>query len=622
MKKLKIFISSVQSEFAEERKALLDYLQSDPLMSQFFDAFLFENEPATDKRPEQAYLDKASKCDVYVGLLGCRYGSENRQGLSPTEREFNRATKARAHRLIFVKTATPESRHPKAQKLIDKVQADLIRKRFRTPTELVNSLYAALVEYLSKKHIIQQGPFDAAVCPKATLGKLDNHKIKKFIRKAQAARDFPLSDKIKPQDLLHHLSLSSNGHIKNAAILLFAKEPQRFFISSEVKCAHFHSTYVAKPIPSHQIYTGTVFEMADQAIDFVLSKINFSVGTRAHSVQAPVRYEIPKEVVTEAIVNAIAHRDYTSKASVQVMLFSDRLEVHNPGRLPSELTIEQLRTAHKSLPPNRLLAKPLYLAKYIEQMGTGTLDMLRRCEKAGLPEPKFAIDGGFVVTIWRPSQKSWLESKGQVLGSNEPESRLESSLKRPESNAKGSILEVKRLESRLESTQKRLESNAKGSILGGKEPESEPESSPREPESNAKGSILEVKRLESRLESTQKRLESRLESTQKRLESNAKGSILEVKRLESGLESGLESRPDSMSAKVLELLVDEPISRADIAKGLGHKRVSGRLNKVIRQLLDQGLIELTIPNKPNSRLQKYRLTDAGQQMVKNKGGRI
>ena len=72
-------------------------------------------------------------------------------------------------------------------------------------------------------------------------------------------------------------------------------------------------------------------------MDFVLSKIALSVGTRAESVQAPVAYEIPKEVVTEAIVNAVAHRDYTSNASVQVMLFSDRLEILNPRQIATLL---------------------------------------------------------------------------------------------------------------------------------------------------------------------------------------------------------------------------------------------------------------------------------------------
>ena len=96
-------------------------------------------------------------------------------------------------------------------------------------------------------------------------------------------------------------------------VLLFGQAPQRFLISSEIKCAHFHGTEVAKPIPSYQVYKGTVFGLVDQAVDFVLSKITLSVGTRSESVQAPVKYEIPKEVVTEAIVNAAAHRDYTDR---------------------------------------------------------------------------------------------------------------------------------------------------------------------------------------------------------------------------------------------------------------------------------------------------------------------
>ena len=63
--------------------------------------------------------------------------------------------------------------------------------------------------------------------------------------------------------------------------------------------------------------------MVDQAVDFVMSKINLWVGTRQDSPQAPVQYEIPREVVAEAIVNAVAHRDYASNGSVQVMLFAD-----------------------------------------------------------------------------------------------------------------------------------------------------------------------------------------------------------------------------------------------------------------------------------------------------------
>lgn len=155
------------------------------------------------------------------------------------------------------------------------------------------------------------------------------------------------------------------------------------------------------PFDASACRDATLFELVDQTVNFVLSKINLAVGTRALSAQAPTAYEIPPEVVSEAIVNAIAHRDYTSTASVQVMLFADRLEVWNPGGLPPGLSLQSLRQPHGSYPANPLMAEPLYLAKYIERMGTGTGDMIERCTAHGLKEPSFTLTDGFVTTIWR-----------------------------------------------------------------------------------------------------------------------------------------------------------------------------------------------------------------------------
>ena len=81
-----------------------------------------------------------------------------------------------------------------------------------------------------------------------------------------------------------------------------------------------------------------------------MSKIGRSAGTRAEGPQAPVKYELPGQAVAEAIVTAIAHRDYASIATVQVLLFADRLEVWNPGHLPPSLTPESLRLSHASIP--------------------------------------------------------------------------------------------------------------------------------------------------------------------------------------------------------------------------------------------------------------------------------
>jgi len=401
MNPIRIFISSVQKEFTKERKALRDYLCGDELMRRFFEVFLFEGVPAKDRRPDEVYLDEVERCDIYIGLFGIEYGAPDAEGVSPTEREFRLATDLGKYRLIFIKEAKAPDRHPGMKALIDDAQRRLIRRSFASSSELVAKLYASLVEYLEVKHLIRTEPFDMSPCAKVTIDDLDYERMTWFIRTARRARRFPLSDEASPVELLEHLNLLNDGRLTNAAVLLFGKKPQRALISSEVKCAHFHGMEVAKPIPSYQVYKGTVFEMVDQAVDFVLSKIALSVGTRELSTQAPVKYEIPQEVVTEAIVNAVAHRDYTSNGSVQVMLFSDRLEVWNPGRLPPSLTLEKLRVAHGSVPGNPLLAESLYLTKYIERMGTGTRDMIRRCVATGLPEPEFAVTDGFVTTIWR-----------------------------------------------------------------------------------------------------------------------------------------------------------------------------------------------------------------------------
>ena len=403
-----IFISSVQKELQEERLAIKDYIQGDPLLCRFFEVFLFEDLPASDRLADDVYLDEVDQCSIYVGLFSSQYGFGDSEGLSPVEREFDRATAKGKTRLIFIKGSDDNSRHPKMLRLTHRAGAQLIRRRFTGIPDLTGQLYASLVDYLAREGELRTKPFDASACPEATLKDLPRNQIRVFLEAARRERNYPLPVETQREKALAHLNLLDNGKPTHAAILLFGRAPQRFLLTSEVKCLHFHGTEIRKPIPSYQIFKGTVFELVDQAVNFVLSKINRSIGTREHSIQAPSEYELPKEAVTEAIVNAVAHRDYTSNASVQVMLFVDRLEVWNPGELPPSLTPERLREPHPSLPHNPLIAEPLYLVRYIEKAGSGTLDMIERCGKANLPAPDFEERAGqFVTTLWR----DWLTAE-------------------------------------------------------------------------------------------------------------------------------------------------------------------------------------------------------------------
>lgn len=397
-----LFISSVQKELAKERRAVKEFVEGDALLSRYFDVFLFEDTPAKDRMADDVYLDDVGLCDVYIGIFGMEYGSVDNEGLSATEREFDFATERGKTRLIFVLGTDDKARDPEMLKLVQKAGKQLIRRRFADIPALTSTIYASLVEYLEESGSLSTLPFDASACPRAALEDIEEDNIKQFLQSAKQERNFALSAGTNREKALVHLNLLDDGKPTRAAILLFGKEPQRYLPTSEVKCMHYHGTEVKKPIPSYQVFKGTAFELVDQAVDFVLSRINRSIGVRAVSARAPSSYELPTEAITEAIVNAVAHRDYTSNASVQVMLFSDRLEVWNPGELPPSLTPELLREPHSSIPHNPLIAEPLYLARYIEKAGSGTIDMIERCRAAGVPAPDFEERSGqFVVTLWR-----------------------------------------------------------------------------------------------------------------------------------------------------------------------------------------------------------------------------
>ena len=375
MAKQKVFISSVQSEFTEERQVLFEYLLTDSLLGRFFEPFLFEQEPAIDKKANHVYLKQVEQSPIYLALLGKEYG--NKKGISPTEQEFDKATDLHKTRLIFLTNHSAQERAVEQNKFIEKVQSVLVRKRFSNLLELKSAVYSSLVNYLIEKEIIRVGPFDASINPNASLEDIDPSKVEEFIRFARSKRGFPLSEIAPIKDVFEHLNLIKNNHLTNASLLLFGSAPQRFFINSEVRCAHFHGVQVEKPIPSFKVFKGDVFELVDQSLDFLLSKLDYSVGTRSEEISITGRYEIPKEILAEALVNAIAHRDYTSNGSVQVMLFRDRVEIINPGSLPLGWSIDKLKKPHASVPFNPLLAEPMYLKGYIERMGTGTADMIR-----------------------------------------------------------------------------------------------------------------------------------------------------------------------------------------------------------------------------------------------------
>ena len=492
--KLKIFISSVQKEFAEERRLLADYIRKDALLGVFFDVFLFEEVEACDKTPQGVYLGEVEASDIYIGLLGQKFGYETETGVSATECEYDLATKLGKTRLVFIKDVV--RREPKEARFIAKVQNDVTRKMFSDFGSLRLGVYSALVRYLEQSGYVRTTPFDASYDTGLTMEDVDDKKIAEFLKRARAAKKLTVPAEADAQWILDKLdAISSDGRLSNAAVLLFAKEPQRKFIASEVKCLQYWGREVERPIPSYKILHGGLIDMIEEALAFVMSRIDHEVGEPLRGGVAPGHDELPELAVREAIVNAVCHRDYADNGSVQIMLFSDRLEILNPGTLPKGWTAERLFRTHDSKARNLTIAQALNWAGYVEKSGNGTESIVRRCLDAGLPKPEYHPDNvDFKAVIWRNPAR--LGPVGAQSGRSQ-------------------------------------------GAVGAK--------SPRE--------------------------------------------------------------------KCLVLLVESELKRKEIADGVGMPSRSGYLSRLLAELVGDGLIERTIPDKPNSSQQRYRLTEKGRTVV-------
>jgi predicted HTH transcriptional regulator len=151
-------------------------------------------------------------------------------------------------------------------------------------------------------------------------------------------------------------------------------------------------------IADHAEYRGHLHGAPEQAVAFVAP--NLGRAAEIEGVCRIDRWEIPLLAIREAIVNPVAHADYSQRgAPIRVALFDDRLEVENPGLLPFGLTVEDLRRGISRL-RNRVVGRVLHELGLMEHWGSGVQRMTTACRESGLPDPEFEeIGSRFSVTL-------------------------------------------------------------------------------------------------------------------------------------------------------------------------------------------------------------------------------
>jgi ATP-dependent DNA helicase RecG len=223
---------------------------------------------------------------------------------------------------------------------------------------------------------------------------LNQDAVSAFIKKIEDPRD--------PQLILghvYHLLDTSGGRLSltNAALLLFAEEPTRWhprcgidFVKYEgIERQHGASLNVIKRIR----FEGPLVRLIDEAVGRIKEHIRERIVL--HDLFFRERLEYPTFAWQEALINAVAHRDYAlTGASIEIWMFEDHLEVRSPGLPPAPVTVEQLRL-QKSIhfSRNPLIVRVLADLGYLREMGEGVPRMFQEMEHYGLRPPEFSAEG-------------------------------------------------------------------------------------------------------------------------------------------------------------------------------------------------------------------------------------
>ena len=222
------------------------------------------------------------------------------------------------------------------------------------------------------------------------------------------------------QALIEKLRLNEKNYLKRSALLLFHPDPEEFFTGAYVKIGYFRSL---TDLRFQDVVQGNLFEQVEKTMDLLLSKY----------MEAQIRYEgisrieelpYPELALREALINAIAHKDYGSGNPIQIKVFADRIIFWNAGQLPEILTIDKLMQEHPSIPYNPDVATAFFRAGLIEAWGRGTLKIIDECRQAGLPSPIFSNStSGFRIeftkdvgeTSGKMSRKMSGKTSGKIL---------------------------------------------------------------------------------------------------------------------------------------------------------------------------------------------------------------
>jgi ATP-dependent DNA helicase RecG len=253
---------------------------------------------------------------------------------------------------------------------------------------------AALNEFLLKK---SGKTWDDVIESRADFTDIDENVFNSFIAISREYGRLPETIGLTIPEIMEKLRLVENGQPKRAAIVLFGKDPGKFYPNMFVKIGRFENDDTN--LRFQEVEEGNLILLLRSVLDqlnhkFLIRQIDFE---GMHRIE---RGEYPVAAIREMLLNALVHRNYMG-APIQMRISDNKISIWNEGALPEGLSLEALKRPHSSKPRNPIVADVCFKGGLIDSWGRGTIRILETCKQAQLPEPELIeIDGGFMVTLF------------------------------------------------------------------------------------------------------------------------------------------------------------------------------------------------------------------------------
>jgi ATP-dependent DNA helicase RecG len=246
--------------------------------------------------------------------------------------------------------------------------------------------------------------WDSVPFPRITVNDLDENAFKIFRKKGKNSGrvdDEVLNDS--NLSILENLDLIENDYITRAGILLFHPKPDKFFTGSFIKIGFFTTD---DDLRFQDEIHGNVFEQIERTLDLVKTKY-LKAEIRYEGASRIEEFPFPPPAFREALLNAIAHKDYCSTTPIQISVYENKMIIWNQGQLPENWTVDKLTVNHPSVPYNPKISNALFRCGYVEAWGRGTINMINECLKRNIPVPTYKYDfSGFIVEFMSDLDKA------------------------------------------------------------------------------------------------------------------------------------------------------------------------------------------------------------------------